>query len=152
MDFLTAAMNIGAFVGASLAAYSARKAQVNTREVKTQMDGPADERSLRELVQHNSLATEKIREGVVAVGDRLQDLEKAVFMHLEDRIVALEDKNHDTKLLHISMTQLSENVQNLSAGLIRAKANIHRVANAAQVKLLTEEEAMHDHGTNSITG
>lgn len=152
-------MNIGGAVGAALAAIFARRAAANsqstrhqTKTVEAEMLGPDGEPTIRMLIQQSQHSLSEHRDemgalfrglhsDIVDLSDRMHRVEEAVYRGMERRLKKVEDITKESQALSTAVTSLGQQLTSFVILLNRAQANIHKLANVAQVKLFTPEEA-----------
>lgn len=102
--------------------------QKQASEIRTELDGPDDQPSLRQMVKDGNIASldqyTRLHTDMVRMGDRLKQVEDG----------------HGSTIIATMLSSLHSNMQDLSRSLRRCRYNIHHVAQAAQVNLFTEEE------------
>ncbi len=100
---------VGSLVGSAVAAFVSKRSLAKSTATQTEIEGPGDEPSLRKLIKDHGLTLvvlgDKIAKDfgalhieVTGLSARIENLEKAVFLTLEKRIVKVEDY----LLLHVS--------------------------------------------------
>jgi MFS superfamily sulfate permease-like transporter len=124
---------IGAAIGALFTslktARTARQTEVVTQHVKSEIDGPGDQPSLREM----------LRAGNEASFNQYSSLHTDI-IHLTDRVTNIEKGKGET-IIATTLGAIHDHYINLSGEMKRARLNIHQLAQVAQVKLFTQEEA-----------
>ncbi len=147
-DPLTIATFIGAIIGTASSSFmsyraqrTSKQAEKNTAIVQTEVMGPGESPSLRDLVQnqHNTVMGE-----VHNLSVRMKGVESAIYEHVEERLAKLELPSHDSRLVATALQSIAENVKRLTEDNYRNGRNIHRVANACQVKVLSREDAVEE--------
>jgi uncharacterized membrane-anchored protein YhcB (DUF1043 family) len=82
MDWAQIATAAGTFIGAMVAAFFSRKSKAAAEKVRTEVEGPGDEPSLRQILVDHTKTTaaqfERIHRESGAVAHRIDKLETAV--------------------------------------------------------------------------
>lgn len=142
----------GSFVGSLLSALWARRALKRSTTVSDEVMGPANEPTMRQMLdiqqramsEHRKEVRDLFKENhddVMNLTDRIRGLENAVFTHMEGRLSKVEGNTQNISLIATTLASLNTRLDSLDSKYNRASANIHELANAIHVRLLTEEEA-----------
>lgn len=117
---------VGTVIGSFIVALRTAK---TTQHLKNQIDGPGLEPSMREMIRGHAETSQmqysELHRDMVLLTQRMENVEKGK----GDTIIAT------------TLVAIHDNVRTLNAELGRCRANIHLLANAAQVKLMSQEEA-----------
>lgn len=144
---------LGALTAAGLAAFFAklsdirsRRAEEHTNNVNTQIMGPDNEPSIRELVKDNqSRASDQhmeIMQSVIKLHELLMSAVSRV-TDVEDRMSKLEDNHTDLEMLNSAVASISKKMDEMEAELDRARFNIHHIANFVQTRIESREEFLN---------
>lgn len=158
------AINLGTALGAGLATIYARRAAKSsdnaasnsqsvknqTKSVQTEMIGPDGEPSIRVLITDSQRSLQEHRQEMSAMfrglhsdvedlGERMQRVEKT-YSGMEDRLKVVERVTQESTVLSTAVSSMGKLVNTLAGSMERAQANIHLIANAVQLRLLSPEE------------
>ncbi len=142
---------IGAGIGSAAAAYVAQRAKKASDKsvraveaVNTELNGPTNEPSLRELVKdHQQQAMEgfvRLHGDAVRQGVALEDLKQTVSKDIDGRLRTLETNTSTHAIAATAISSLDTRITQVAKAVDRHGVNMHLIANAVQVKLLTPEE------------
>lgn len=142
-------LSISAAAGSALASFYAARARAANkkieRTVQSELEGPENEPGMRQMIKDShEFAIEcfkSLHSDSVHMTGRMDTLENTISKGVEDRLKNLEQSQKDNTLMVTAIKSLENRVSNLGDILDRAGLNIHLIANAVQVKLLTKEEA-----------
>ncbi len=123
-------ITIGSVIGtaAGSAFIVALRAGWRTKAIQTEILGPGQEPSLREM----------IRAGSEASLGQYKNLHTDI-VHLADRLKMVEDGQGKT-VIATTLSAMNTNILELMRHSRRLRVNIHHIANVTQVKLYSEEE------------
>lgn len=142
---------LGAGCGSAIAAYIANRARkssdksvASVQQVCTDLNGPTDEPSLRELVKdHQQQATEafvRLHTDSVRQAVGLEALKETVTKDIDGRLRTLESTATSQALAATAIQSLDARVSQVTTAVERNGVNMHLIANHVQCKLLTPEE------------
>lgn len=142
---------IGAGVGSAIAAFIANRARkasdksaASVQQVCTDLNGPVDEPSLRELIKdHQQQASDnfvRLHGDSVRQAIGLEALKETVSKDIDGRLRILETSTSSHALAVSAIQSLDARVNQVTAAVERNGVNMHVIANHVQCKLLTPEE------------
>lgn len=136
---------IGTAIGSGIAAYYSNRSEKRSKTVQTEVNGPGDEPSLRDMLKTAKQETfdqyQVLNTNLGFVSERLKQVEHLVNTGVEQRLQVLEKREAATEMVAAHLKSIDDRVSGLSEDVTRAGFNLHELAQAAQVKLFTREEA-----------